>query len=193
MGGEINLRFESSDSPAANQVLLHLQDIRDITFAEKENSFGLDREILLAYNQLTTPAAFLSAQSFLKQLQSVSEILFSADFPREAEALSDVYNIATLSTDFGGLGHEPDTHLDQKEETEVLFLVTAWLEAINSADRSKSPVNHLSARPEGRRPMTLSEKIFAAHDIDRKGEVKPGDVIRVNVDWIMASELSWMV
>jgi hypothetical protein len=193
MGGEISLRFESSHSPAANQVLLHLQDIRDITFAEKEDSSGLDRIILLAYNQPMAPAAFLSAQGFLKQLQSLSEILLSAGFPREAGALSDVYNISTLSTDFGGLGHEPDAQLDQKEETEVLFLVSAWLEALNSADRSKSPVNHLSARPEGRRPMTLSEKIFAAHDIDRKGEVKPGDVVRVNVDWIMASELSWMV
>jgi hypothetical protein len=129
----------------------------------------------------------------LKQLQSLSEILLSAGFPREAEALSDVYNISTLSTDFGGLGHKPDAQLDQKEETEVLFLVSAWLEALNSADRSKSPVKHLPVRPEGRRPMTLSEKIFAAHDIDRKGEVKPGDVVRVDVDWIMASELSWMV
>ena len=41
--------------------------------------------------------------------------------------------------------------------------------------------------------MTLSEKIFAAHDIERKGEVKPGDMIRVDVDWIIASELSWSV
>lgn len=129
----------------------------------------------------------------MKQLQSLSDILLSASFPREAEALSDVYAICTLSTDFGGLGHDPNARLGQEEETEVLFLVSAWLEALNSEDRSKSPTEHLSTRPEGRRPMTLSEKIFAAHDVDRKGEVKPGDVVRVNVDWIMASELSWFV
>jgi hypothetical protein len=41
--------------------------------------------------------------------------------------------------------------------------------------------------------MTLAEKVYAAHDIDQKGEVKPGDVIRVDVDWILASELSWKV
>lgn len=41
--------------------------------------------------------------------------------------------------------------------------------------------------------MTLSEKIFAAHDIERRGELKPGDMIRVDVDWVMASELSWSV
>lgn len=129
----------------------------------------------------------------MQQLQSLSEILSSAGFVREAEALSDVHNISTLSTDFGGLGYKQDAQLIQGEEAEVLFLVSAWLEALNSADRSKAPAKHLSSRPAGRRPMTLSEKIFAAHDIDRKGAVKPGDVVRVNVDWIMASELSWKV
>ncbi|KAK5735061.1 hypothetical protein LTR17_008397 [Elasticomyces elasticus] len=39
--------------------------------------------------------------------------------------------------------------------------------------------------------MTVAEKIFAAHDVSGKGEVKPGDVIRLDVDWIIASELSW--
>lgn len=39
--------------------------------------------------------------------------------------------------------------------------------------------------------MTLTEKIFAAHNVSRKGDVKPGDVIRVDIDWVLASELSW--
>ena len=39
--------------------------------------------------------------------------------------------------------------------------------------------------------MTLAEKIFAAHDVARRGEVRPGDVIRLDVDWVIASELSW--
>ena len=39
--------------------------------------------------------------------------------------------------------------------------------------------------------MTLAEKIFAAHDVARRGEVQPGDVIRLDVDWVIASELSW--
>jgi len=75
----------------------------------------------------------------------------------------------------------------------VLFLVSAWLESLNSEDRAKNPPKMLSSRPEGRRGMTLSEKIFAAHDIERRGELKPGDMVRVDVDWIMASELSWGV
>jgi homoaconitase/3-isopropylmalate dehydratase large subunit len=39
--------------------------------------------------------------------------------------------------------------------------------------------------------MTLAEKIFAAHDVERTGETKAGDVIRLDVDWVIASELSW--
>ncbi|KAL1866138.1 hypothetical protein Plec18167_009137 [Paecilomyces lecythidis] len=39
--------------------------------------------------------------------------------------------------------------------------------------------------------MTLSEKIFALHDIDRKGSIAAGELIRVDVDWVIASEASW--
>ena len=87
----------------------------------------------------------------------------------------------------------PDQQLSETDEVEILFLVSAYLEGLNSADRQEAPVEPLMSRPVGRRGMTLAEKIFAAHDTERKGEVKPGDVIRVDVDWVMASELSWGV
>jgi homoaconitase/3-isopropylmalate dehydratase large subunit len=51
----------------------------------------------------------------------------------------------------------------------------------------------LPSRPEGRRGMTLSEKIFATHDVEKKGVLKTGNMIRVDVDFVMASELSWTV
>jgi hypothetical protein len=41
--------------------------------------------------------------------------------------------------------------------------------------------------------MTLSEKIFAMHDLTNKGFVVPGELIRVHVDWVIASEASWAV
>lgn len=41
--------------------------------------------------------------------------------------------------------------------------------------------------------MTMSEKIFAVHDLNHEGLVAPGDIIRVSVDWILASEVSWAV
>lgn len=65
------------------------------------------------------------------------------------------------------------------------------MEALNYEDRRSSPIQPLDYRPDGRRGMTLAEKIFASHDVSRKGEVKVGDVIRLDVDWVMASELSW--
>lgn len=101
--------------------------------------------------------------------------------------------LCTLEADFGGLGLTPEMVLTEKDETEILFLVAAWMESLNSADRAKSPRPQLSSRPDGRRAMTLSEKIFADHDIQQRGFVKAGDLIRVDVDWVMASEASWAV
>ena len=192
MSQEINFKIQSDDSPSIKKVLAYLKDIRSITCNQEKGGSGLWNIVCAAQNSDKLIAS-LTPQNFLGQLKSLSETLLSAGFGREAEALTDVYGISTLSTDFGGLGYNTNAQLDQKEEAEALFLVSAWLEALNSADRSKAPATHLPSRPEGRRSMTLSEKIFAAHDIDRRGEVKPGDVVRVNVDWIMASELSWKV
>lgn len=39
--------------------------------------------------------------------------------------------------------------------------------------------------------MTLTEKIFALHDVEGHGFVRTGTTIRVAIDWIMASEASW--
>lgn len=96
-------------------------------------------------------------------------------------------------TVLGGLGLSEAASVTPEQEAEILFLSSAWLEALNSADRARSLPTPLALRPEGRRGMTLSEKIFAMHDIDRKGFVTPGELIRVDVDWVIASEASWAV
>lgn len=119
--------------------------------------------------------------------------MINGNHQREAEALQDVYNHCTSPVDFGGLALSPDSQLSEKDQTEILFLVSAYLESLNSVDRHRRLLEPLQERPKGRRGMTLAEKIFAAHDVERKGEVKPGDVIRVDVDWVIASELSWSV
>jgi len=93
----------------------------------------------------------------------------------------------------GGLGLSLDTQLNEAQEVEILFLISAWLESLNSEDRSKSSVPPLMSRPPGRGAMTLTEKIFAMHDVERKGSVQPGEMIRVDVDWVIASEASWGV
>lgn len=134
------------------------------------------------------------AGNVLDQVRDFGHVLDSAGRTRDAAALQEGYELATMSTDFGGLGMQSDGESpSQQDVSEVLFLVSAHLEALNSAERVKAPTTPLSQRPPGRRAMTLSEKIFAAHDFDRRGEVRPGDVIRVDVDGIIASELSWKV
>lgn len=112
---------------------------------------------------------------------------------RESSALSDVLEICRQPRDFGGLGISADTVLTTEQESEIMFLVSAWLESLNSADHATTLPDPLHVRPEGRRGMTLSEKIFAMHDMDQKGYVTPGELIRTHVDWVIASEASWAV
>ncbi|KAK4893994.1 hypothetical protein LTR27_007800 [Elasticomyces elasticus] len=123
----------------------------------------------------------------IKHLSSVLEPTHT----REAEALKEVVQHSTAHPDFGALGLAPDRDLSNQETSEVLFFVSAYLEALNYQDRKASPTLSLTSRPPGRRGMTVAEKIFAAHDVSGKGEVRPDDVIRLDVDWIIASELSW--
>lgn len=134
------------------------------------------------------------SNALLKQLVDLASILQKAGHSLEAGALLDVYELGREPEDFGGLGLPGDGQdFSEQDISELLFLVSAQLESLNSAERAKKPLKPLHARPAGRRAMTMSEKILAAHDVERKGEVKPGDVIRVDVDWILASELSWKV
>ncbi|KAM0424542.1 hypothetical protein ACHAPT_010258 [Fusarium lateritium] len=39
--------------------------------------------------------------------------------------------------------------------------------------------------------MNVTEKIFALHDVSRKGWVRPGEAILVSVDWVLSSDASW--
>lgn len=113
--------------------------------------------------------------------------------PQLYEAVNEVIHQSIANPDFGGYGFETETPLSPEEEKEVVFLLSAYLQALKSASRASSPPKLLSSRPSGRPGMTMTEKIFAMHDVSRKGFVKPGDVIQVDVDWILASELSWKV
>jgi hypothetical protein len=71
---------------------------------------------------------------------------------------------------------------ENTKRIENLVLVRVCLESLNSADWEKSLPYSLAYRPESRQGMTMSEKIFAMHDVDRKGFVVPGETIRARVD-----------
>lgn len=112
---------------------------------------------------------------------------------RESNALKDVLEICRQPETLGGLGISDSDLLTAEKECEILFLTSAWLEALNSADHARSLPVPLTYRPAGRRGMTLSEKIFAIHDVEQRGSVMPGGLIRIHVDWVIASEASWAV
>lgn len=123
----------------------------------------------------------------------MGEVLQTRGHSREATAVNDVLTICEQPTELGGLGLESSKSITADEEDEIVFLVSAWLESLNSTDRAKARPKPLQSRPEGRYGMTLSEKIFSLHDVAQKGSVKAGDLIRVDVDWVIASEASWRV
>ncbi|RAQ56735.1 aconitase family protein [Aspergillus flavus] len=129
--------------------------------------------------------------NLLQNLKIAQDTLRDYGHFREADALTDVLINCAQLPELGGLGLTEHTDLTEEQDLEVLFLVSAWWEALNSADRAKAFPTPLRTRPEGRRGMTLSEKIFSLHDIDQRGSVAPGDLIRVDVDWVIASEASW--
>ncbi|KAJ2620222.1 hypothetical protein GGI26_005179 [Coemansia sp. RSA 1358] len=74
----------------------------------------------------------------------------------------------------------------------VVRAVTSYAEGLNVEDRVAA-VPRLLSRPTGRRGMTLCEKIIAHHAIGlaAPGDVRPGDMVCVGVDWTIASELTW--
>lgn len=134
-----------------------------------------------------------SSNNLLGELKAIIEHLRSSGHKRESNALISVLDICDQSTELGGPGLSDTAAITPERVSEILFLVSAWLESLNSADRAKTPPTPLAERPQGRRGMTLSEKVLALHDVDQKGFVFPGQLIRVDVDWVIASEASWAV
>ncbi|KAK6373587.1 hypothetical protein LTS17_008079 [Exophiala oligosperma] len=129
--------------------------------------------------------------SLVSLLQKLAVTLEQAGVGHLSEALYETFGRCTTPGDFGGYGLDTATPLTPSQEDDVLFLCSAFIEAVKSAERARSKPQPLRHRPKGRRPMTMAEKVFAAHEVSQRGYVKPGDVIQVDVDWILASELSW--
>ncbi|SPO07049.1 probable aconitase family protein [Cephalotrichum gorgonifer] len=135
--------------------------------------------------------SFASQGSPSDIIEEISRPLQTLGYTREAEALRNVIQICQTSSNHGGLLPSESDGPAEVFGSEITFLVSAWLESLNSEDRAAHQIVPSPTRPANRRPMTLTEKIFAMHDIGRRGVVCPGETIRVSVDWIMASEASW--
>ena len=122
-----------------------------------------------------------------RQLREISK-------QEEAQALDQVRDKVADPISFGGLGLADDNVPTTEQYNEIVFLCEAWLQSLKSCERSNCYLSTNPSRPQGTKPMTLAQKIFTQHALgskDAEHGLALGDVVRVGVDWIIASELSW--
>jgi hypothetical protein len=193
-------QFSSSSSAATD--LRHDDDnhqleskLRDLL--SRIRNVDLDALSLDAVGSTGTVAA-AAAATIPGLLARYADALRRGHRPAEADALDQVREKVVDKKAFGGLGLPEDSIVaaTPAQVGETLFLAEAWLEGINSRERAADFL--AGCRPkaaEGTRPMTLAEKIFAQHVVGEKPAkgLAAGDVVRVGIDWILASELSWQV
>ena len=132
-------------------------------------------------------------ESIPTALSCVSGALRKASRIFEADALDQVYDKVTQSPSFGGLGLSSNYAVPTTTQyEEAVFLCEAWLESVKSQERAKDFIAVNDWPVQGAKPMTLAQKIFTQHALSSKAEhgLSLGDVVRVGVDWILASELS---
>ena len=146
---------------------------------------NIDLAALSSEASRTIPATLSLYSDSLKNVQKSAE----------AEALNQVREKALDRKAFGGLGLDKTTVATPTQQAEILFLVEAWLEAINSKEQARDFLSYQSSPTKGTRPMTLAQKIFAQHVVGDNPDsgLTAGDVVRVGIDWVLASELSWQV
>lgn len=166
------------------QIIIALNDTRDIHLRESSAKGIADVQ-------------FSAASSIQQCFQNLSTALVANGRDREAGALQYVIELTESDLQLGGLGlstRESPWLLSAKDLADILFLAEAWLEALNSADHARRLPAPLAGRSVERRPMTLSEKIFLHHAtrVSSLAGVRPGDLVRVSIDWVIASELSWV-
>lgn len=113
-----------------------------------------------------------------------------------AEVFLNIISVCNSEEDFGGIGiHDaPWVSVSPEVLGEVEFRVQSWLRALDAQRHARQLPRPLEERPSTRRPMNMTEKLLAHHSfsVPRAEGVKAGDILRVSIDWIIASELSWM-
>ncbi|KAJ5374368.1 aconitase iron-sulfur domain-containing protein [Penicillium concentricum] len=129
----------------------------------------------------------------------LSNELDAGGSPADASTLRYVLDLCYTETERGGLGFSEagciDWSLSQMQLQHLQDLLEAWLESLNSAESGRCLPAPLSVKASATRPMTLAEKILAHHafSLPSAHGLKSGDFVRTSVDWIVASELSWVV
>lgn len=111
--------------------------------------------------------------------------------PADADALTLALEKITDSPSYGGLGIDASNTPTNENYEDVLFLISAYFTALNNSQQTYQAT--IPQRKPQTHPMTLTQKIFAAHSLSELPEtgLHTGSVVRVGLDWVLASELSW--
>lgn len=128
-------------------------------------------------------------------LDAFINLLKGQDKQNEADAIQRTKDIALESKSNGGLEIDLWKTLEPSACDALAFWVEAWLQSLSSAEKSRQLLRPLSTRPVQRRGMTLTEKILAHHSVDpiASNGLTAGDFVRVAIDWVAASEISYFV
>lgn len=131
-------------------------------------------------------------------LSAIATSLESNHKGAEATALTDVVERITAEKNFGGLGIplNPDFPVSEADYVDAAFIVDAMLLSLNAELSSRKYLPVFPSPSDAAGPMTLAQKIFAQHLVGTNptaGQLRAGTVIRVGLDWVLSSELSWQV
>lgn len=164
--------------------------------------FGIDFVEITETNncieQLADTAGYINLSFLLEPLSAIRAIisaLLEIGKTKEAETLDHVLYLCAEDRELGGHSISATKLLTDADREKIVFLVDSWLYAASHETANEVTTTDIDISSRTRRPMTLSEKIFAHHALpgDLSTGVKVGDVIRVSVHWVLASEVSWMV
>ena len=148
---------------------------------------NIKRDVISSFEN---PSGDVSATSILTDLSST---LRSYGQDAEATIIDYVVEKAVDSPSHGGLGINSTSQPTPSQYAELLFLVSAHLTSFKSRNNARSYLLTLTSPTPDTQPMTLAQKIFAQHalsPIPATG-LSTSTVLRVGVDWILASELTW--
>ncbi|KAL4768701.1 aconitase iron-sulfur domain-containing protein [Aspergillus nidulans var. acristatus] len=177
-----------------------LADIRGIVVEERsaeELSLSNPPTLTLAALGDTEPGspAICSLYAFLTHLCTALETIGRH---AEVSSLQHVLDLCRTTTDRGGLAIIRDESSGwtsgPTQLQSVQSLIEAWLEALNAAESATQLPAPLPAKTPNTWPMTLAEKILVQHafSLPSPQGVSVGELMRVSVDWVIASELSWV-
>ncbi|KAG0328360.1 hypothetical protein BGZ99_005543 [Dissophora globulifera] len=129
---------------------------------------------------------------------SVAMLLrYSLDLGAEAVAVEDAVRKVLDDSDHAGYEYRTrdlgGVRSTKEMGDKILEALEKELFGLNAAEHAPVFRPLVLSRPAGRRGMTISEKIIChnAIGLSPPGNVKPGDMVCVSVEWTLASELTW--